>query len=399
MVLSVPVGLLFFAASWGLFKFTGRANPGPVATLHAKLHRWRASKPSPKAKAEGGDEAPSSQCVAPVALEDDEEPVPSREGDINGARMIPPAGSSGESGVLETAFLPLRTGSDSCLVEYFQLNECRWVEAMVGARLSMRPTYSRPDLHYWVQVAGTGQVVDVVAVDCFRDQLRAGEPVEVWFENGWFAGEVAEGAASDGLVLPRLESFYEVSLLMDPPGTPCINVSALRVRRRYIPGNPVEVYMGAEAGWRSARVATVDVQVAPDLSLHQPLSKASPAVAAAAAAAEREAEALVPDIDFTLFQDPEERATFRRIGDVAGAFLRNRPPRPRLDAGDTFCPELMVPQKEEEPREQSNQDAAAKRAFREGTLQPWAAVPIVWDARYRHGITMPSYRVRAHFSL
>jgi len=136
-------------------------------------------------------------------------------------------------------------------VEYWSTTHKKWVTAKIIK--SMGLDSDNKDCYNLV-VGAAGQLRYMVPVDNLRLPLKASETVSVYSskDSTWLQGEI------DGT--PHLAATtmgYNVRIIGESSSQDEFipNAPAARIRRRFMAGNPVDVFMGAKDGFASGKVA------------------------------------------------------------------------------------------------------------------------------------------------
>lgn len=147
-------------------------------------------------------------------------------------------------------------------VEYFSAAQGKWIIAEADARIVAATSSSKSqDVLYSITVKSRGQhkaasavIKHGVSLDLLREPLRPGEHCEVFmaFSNSWEPAQVGTAGRR-----PPLEHImYAVKHTQDIGSSGALSeYRGSLIRRRFMPGNPCEVYLGAEVGWSEAAVA------------------------------------------------------------------------------------------------------------------------------------------------
>lgn len=131
-------------------------------------------------------------------------------------------------------------------VEYYSRTHSRWLPAKVFVRSIPGTLVKEPQVIYTVEV-NTGsrtQTRDDVQLDCLRRPFVDGDSVEVWNKDRWVDAHVEGTPSSLGITV----------VLTGAGGTELKQVAPGRVRRRFLSGDYVKVYMGPDVGFVPAEV-------------------------------------------------------------------------------------------------------------------------------------------------
>jgi len=138
---------------------------------------------------------------------------------------------------------------DKARVEYYSLSYRRWIGGSVQVEMKANKRGLPPTIFYHVRI-NRGQIRHHVELELLRPPFERGELVELFSRRGggtWLAATINGPQDSGATTLG-----YKVRLNSD--GQIYEEIPAIRLRRRFPRGLPIEVYRGFETGWVATTV-------------------------------------------------------------------------------------------------------------------------------------------------
>jgi hypothetical protein len=154
--------------------------------------------------------------------------------------------------VTEDGMIPII--DDGSRIQYYSITNADWILGTLHVKKAFQNIkhFNQPRLSYWVTFPRMNKDREDVMVDCFRRPFSTAEPIDIFSQRdggiwipGFIDGEPRQCAVTVGYRV-RIEHDNEEAILD--------NIPPWRLRRRFPPGCPVQVYQGLERGWVQAVV-------------------------------------------------------------------------------------------------------------------------------------------------